>query len=107
MRLERYVDGAWRTVGGNVLPLGCAVSNHTDVQVAIAPDGTPFVAYVDESDNKYPKVIYLDNETKQWTAPVTIAQEEAQDLNISFTSTGIGYITFVNADNHLRSFVYE
>ena len=107
VRLETYVDGEWTTVGGNVLPLGFAVSNHTNVQVAIAPDGTPFVAYVDESDNKYPKVIYLDNETKQWTAPVTIAQEEAQDLNISFTSTGIGYITFVNADNHLRSFVYE
>ena len=107
VRLETYVDGAWTTVGGNVLPLGFAISSHTEVQVAIAPDGTPFVLYADESDNNYPKVIYLDNETKQWSAPVTIAQTEAKDVNIAFSSTGVGYVSFVDGKNHLRSFIYE
>ena len=107
VRLETYVDGAWTTVGGNVLPLGFAISSHTEVQVAIAPDGTPFVLYADESDNNYPKVIYLDNETKQWSAPVTIAQTEAKDVNIAFSSTGVGYVSFVDGENHLRSFIYE
>lgn len=108
MRLETYTDNSWTTVGGNVLPLGFKVGRHTKVSVAIAPDGTPFVLYADELDNNYPKVIYLDNETKQWSAPVTIANVEANDdLNIAFASTGIGYISFLDSENHIRSFVYE
>ena len=60
VRLERYnaSTNTWTVVGGNILPLGFALSTHTSVAVAVAPDGTPYVAYKNEADNNYPYVIY-------------------------------------------------
>lgn len=96
----------WSTVGGNPLPLGFNLSTSSSIAVAIAPDGTPFVAYRDQGDQDYPKVIYLDNETKQWSDPVKLADVASDDIDIVFSSTGVGYISFVDSDNHVAVYKY-
>ena len=107
VRLETYSNNEWTTCGGNILPLGFSITTHSQVRVAIAPDGTPYVIYIDESDNSYAKVIRLDSETKQWTSAVALGSEAAQDVNIAFTSTGIGYASYLDKANHLHTFVLK
>ena len=52
MRLSVVKNGALQTVGGDVIPVSeGAFDRHCIVKVAIAPDGTPFVAYNDNSDS--------------------------------------------------------
>ncbi len=107
-RLKKYdpETKVWSTVGGNPLPLGFNLSTSSSIAVAIAPDGTPFVAYRDQGDQDYPKVIYLDNETKQWSDPVKLADVASDDIDIVFSSTGVGYISFVDSDNHVAVYKY-
>ena len=102
VRLERYnaSTNTWTVVGGNILPLGFALSTHTSVAVAVAPDGTPYVAYKNEADNNYPYVIYLDSETNQWSTPVRLAEVAASDVNIAFAKDGTGYLTFTDGIFH-------
>ena len=108
VRLERYnaSTNTWTVVGGNILPLGFALSTHTSVAVAVAPDGTPYVAYKNEADNNYPYVIYLDSETNQWSTPVRLAEVAASDVNIAFAKDGTGYLTFTDGDNHIHLMRY-
>lgn len=108
LRLKKYdpVTKQWSTVGGNPLPLDFKTSTSTSVAISIAPDGTPFVAYRDEQDQDYPKVIYLDNETKQWSDPHKLADIASSNLNIAFSSTGVGYISFTDDNNHAIVFKY-
>jgi hypothetical protein len=54
----------------------------------------------------YPKVIYLDNETKQWSDPHKLADIASSNLNIAFSSTGVGYISFTDDNNHAIVFKY-
>ena len=108
VRLERYnaSTNTWTVVGGNILPLGFALSTHTSVAVAVAPDGTPYVAYKNEADNNYPYVIYLDSETNQWSTPVRLAEAAASDVNIAFAKDGTGYVSFTDGDNHIHLMRY-
>lgn len=108
VRLERYNASAntWTVVGGNILPLGFNLSTHTSVAVAVAPDGTPYVAYRNEKDNNYPYVMYLDPETNQWSTPVRLAEVAASDVNIAFAKDGTGYLSFTDGDNHIHLMRY-
>ncbi|MDY4410259.1 MAG: hypothetical protein SPE56_05485 [Prevotella sp.] len=108
VRLERYnaSTNTWTVVGGNILPLGFALSTHTSVAVAVAPDGTPYVAYRNEKDNNYPYVMYLDSETNQWSTPVRLAEAAASDVNIAFAKDGTGYVSFTDGDNHIHLMRY-
>lgn len=106
MRLSVYKNGAFQTVGGDVLPISNeAYDRHMVVRVAVAPDGTPYVAYNDYKGDKNVYYICLDSETKQWTAPVKVADavgETADDVNICFTKTGVGYISFTDKNNQIH-----
>lgn len=107
LRLRKYdpAKKEWSTVGGE--HLNVPMDSHISYAVAVAPDGTPFVVYRDIKDQNYPKVIYLDDETKQWTDPVLLPDAvEASDLNIVFSSTGIGYISFTDEENHVLVYQY-
>jgi hypothetical protein len=110
MRLSVYKNGAFQTVGGDVLPISNeAYDRHMVVRVATAPDGTPYIAYNDYKGDKNVYFIYLDNETKQWTAPVKVADaidETADDVNLCFTKTGIGYLTFTDKNNKIHLLKY-
>ena len=74
--------------------------------VAVAPDGTPYVAYRNEKDNNYPYVMYLDPETNQWSTPVRLAEVAASDVNIAFAKDGTGYLSFTDGDNHIHLMRY-
>lgn len=108
VRLERYnaSTSTFTVVGGNILPLGFALTSHTSVSVAIAPDGTPFVAFNNANDQTYPYVMYLDSETQQWTTPVRLAETAASDVNIAFAKDGTGYVSFTDGDNHIHLYKY-
>nr|WP_320059080.1 hypothetical protein [uncultured Bacteroides sp.] len=104
-RLRKYnaADKTWSTVGGE--PINMIINSHTSTGLAIAPDGTPFVVYRNEQD--YPTVVYLDSDTQQWSSPKVIADVVCDDLNMQFTSTGIGYVSFLDANNHVLTFKYD
>lgn len=106
----KYYDAAtdkWLTLAGNTLPLGFAFDRNTEVALAVTEDGTPYVVYNNKSDQNYPYFMYLDADTKQWSTPVRIAEISASGLNFEFSKTGVGYVTFADNDNHIRTFVYE
>ena len=109
MRLSVLKNGMFSTVGGDVIPVSDgAYDRHSVVKVAIAPDGTPFVAYNDNSDDNNVFCVSLDNETKQWSAPVKVASGAgtSPDVNLVFTQTGIGYITYSDKNNQIHLFKF-
>ena len=106
----KYYDTAtnnWITVGGNILPLGFTPDRHTDIALAVTTDGTPYVAYNNAADQNRPYFMYLDPDTHQWSTPAKIADTPASGLNIAFTHTGVGYVTFTDSKNLLHTFKYE
>lgn len=109
VRLKKYdaANKTWSTVAGNTLPIGHdgGFESHLSLDVAIAPDGTPFVVYNNFKDNKKLYVMYLDPDTKQWSASTQLA-EGASDVNIKFAATGEGYITYTDEENHIHLFKY-
>ena len=101
IRVEKYNGEAFVTVGGATIPY--VLKSHNSATLAVAPDGTPFVVYFDETDGYKLNVVSINPETLQWTAPVVVAEDTTMsDLNIAFTSTGKGYITYCSSKNELR-----
>ena len=109
VRLKKYdaASKTWSTVAGNTLPIGheAGFESHISLNVAIAPDGTPFVAYNNFKDQKKLYVMYLDPSTNQWSSSQLLA-EGASDVNISFDNNGIGYITYTDEANNIHLFKY-
>jgi len=109
VRLKKYDAAAksWSTVTGNTLPIGHegGFESHISLDVAIAPDGTPFVAYNNFNDQKKLYVMYLDPSTNQWSPSVQVA-EGASDVNIAFDAAGVGYITFTDESNQIHLLKY-
>ena len=61
--------------------------------------------YNNFKDQKKLYVMYLDPDTKQWSSAVQLA-DGASDVNIAFTATGEGYITYTDEANHIHIFKY-
>ena len=100
-RIEKYnADGTWSQVGGTI---DYVLTSRCFTRIAVAPDGTPFIVYPNEikDDTKLKKTIevrYFDSEAKQWSAPVTLAEGDFADpdLSIGFDSKGKGYVTLLD-----------
>ena len=92
---------------GNTLPIGHdgGFESHISLDVAIAPDGTPFVVYNNFNDQKKLYVMHLDPATAQWSASQLLA-EGASDVNIAFDTAGTGYITYTDESNQIHLFKY-
>lgn len=109
VRLKKYdaANSVWKTVAGNVLPLGqpAGFESHVEVDVAIAPDGTPFVAFNNYKDEKKLYVMYLDQETNEWSTPKLLATG-ASDIRIKFARTGKGFISYTDATNNIHVFQF-
>ena len=111
VRLKRYNadNKTWSVVSGNTLPLNfdSGIESHINVDVAIAPDGTPFVACKNTVDLDNPKliVIYLDPTTQQWSAPVQVA-EGVDDINLAFAADGTGYISYTDKSSKIHLLKY-
>jgi len=82
------------------------VDNHDLVKFAVAPDGTPYLLYYDKANLKL-NLTWIDSDTKQWAEPLVVATEDLSDINIAFTTSGVGYIAFTDADNAEKVFIYR
>ncbi|MBO6028137.1 MAG: hypothetical protein J6P75_02910 [Bacteroidales bacterium] len=97
-RVEKYnaADGTWSQVGSTI---DYVLSSRCYSKIAVAPDGTPFLVYPnEESDPKTIEVIYFDNATKQWSAPVSLGTggfTGDPNLSLAFDSKGKGYVTWL------------
>lgn len=89
----------WTLVGGDVIRSVKANDSHLSAKLAIAPDGTVFLAYDDYKNDKLVKVQYFDNETKQWTDPIAVSAEKATSVNIGFCDNGEAYLSYVDSEN--------
>lgn len=109
-RLLKYdaANDAWSVVSGNALPFNSYTSKTTSIylDVAIAPDGTPFVVYADNTADFAPTVVAFDNETKQWGNPVQVATVSSKLIFMKFTSTGTAYMSVLDSDNHIHVYKY-
>lgn len=109
IRLEKYDPKAqsWSTVGGATLDyIVASITSLTYAKVAVSPSNTPYVAYRDVT-NENVKVFCLDPETKQWTENTSITTKSCSDVNIAFTSTGIGYLGYRDGDGHYQLYQYK
>ena len=110
VRLKKYNAGTntWSTVAGSTLPIGHdnGFDSHISLNVAIAPNGTPYVAYNNFKDQQKLYVMYLDPATGQWSAPQQLA-DGASDVNIAFSADGKGYITYTDDSNQIHLFMTE
>ncbi|HBX46751.1 hypothetical protein [Limibacterium fermenti] len=70
----------------------------------INPFGVLYLFYRNES--LFPCVTYIDNETQDWTQPHIFEPAEADDLDLSFTPTGIGYAVYTK-DNKIFGYKYS
>ena len=108
-RVEKYnaADGSWSQVGSTI---DYVLTSRCFSKIAVAPDGTPFVAYPNESgDPKSIEVIYFDAATKQWSAPVSLGDggfAGDPNLSLTFDSKGKGYVTWVE-NSKLVVFTFE
>lgn len=102
-RILKYTPDTkeWTLIGGKTMTSVNADDTHISAKIAVAPDGTPFFAYTDYKNDKFAKVQYFDNETKQWSDPVAVSSEVSSSINIGFCDNGEAYITYVGADNNI------
>ena len=110
-RVEKYnADGTWSQVGSTI---DYVLSSRCYSKIAVAPDGTVFVAYPNETVTpKTIEVVYFDAATKQWSAPASLGNgdgvEYTGDPNLSFVfdSKGKGYVTWLE-DSKLLMYTFE
>ena len=99
-RVEKYnADGTWSQVGSTI---DYVLTSRCFSKIAVAPDGTPFIAYPNEvTSPKTIEIVYFDSETKQWSAPVSLGNGDAVEytgdpnLSLVFDSKGKGYVTWI------------
>lgn len=75
-------------------------------KLAVAPDGTPYMLYYDYKNTTL-RLTWFDSDTKQWAEPVVVATEALSDPCIAFTTSGVGYIAFTDANNAEKVFIYR
>ena len=107
-RVEKYnaADGTWSQVGSTI---DYVVTSRCFSKIAIAPDGTPFIAYPNEGDPKKIEIVYFDSETKQWSAPVALGSggfTGDPNLSFAFDSRGTGYVTWIE-DSKLIMYSFQ
>lgn len=96
----------WTLLGGTTMTSIFANDTHISAKIAVAPDGTPFFVYADYKNDKFVKVQYFDNETKQWSQPEAISAEESESVNIAFCDNGEAYICYVGANDNIVMLKY-
>ena len=90
MKLD-HESKAWSNVGNQI---EMNIDQSREFSMAVSPTGIPYVFYRNESN--HPTLVYLDSDSKQWTEPQVLAQEEASMLSIDFASDGVGYVCYGN-----------
>lgn len=105
--VEKYSPDAasWSIVSGGYYPFVNG-DNHDVAKLAVAPDGTPYMLYYDYKNTTL-RLTWFDSDTKQWAEPVVVATEALSDPCVAFTTSGVGYIAFTDANNAEKVFIYR
>lgn len=104
IRVDKYTasTGTWSTVGGTPLPTPLmGARTPSTAAFAIAPDGTPYIALV-ENGSKDIKIVTINPETLQWSDAQTVTTGYDDNLSIDFSSTGIMYISYKDEDGRIN-----
>lgn len=75
------------------------ISKSRTMDIAISPDGLPYVVYASSDDASNPMLRYFDKKTYQWSDPVKLSEDEADEVNIAFAANGVGYVSYSNETN--------
>lgn len=109
IRVEKYepAKGEWTTVGGN--PIDYVIDKYNSARLAIAPDGTPFVAYRKTAGTETSvEVVYLDSKTKQWSAPSVLGLNSTPgEISLEFNSFGTAYLGYLATDGKYNVYKFE
>ena len=101
IRVEKYdvAKAEWSLIGGSTIPfVSMSSSGAACTSLAVAPDGTPYVAFCESGSNEI-KVTGIDPESLSWSTPVVVANNFApnnynNNFSFDFSETGIGYIAY-------------
>ena len=87
-----YQVESWSTLGASSLPTGSARS----VAMAVAPDGTPYVAYADVSSTGNGAATVLENVFGQWVRVGLPQGVNTSYLSLAFAPNGVLYLSYAN-----------
>lgn len=87
------VDGE----SGQVTPVGnlisAATGSYLKFDLALSPLGVPYLFYRNES--RFPTVISLDKDTQDWTEPLVLESNDADELFLDFAPDGKAYLAYL------------
>ena len=104
LKVDKYdpATSSWSVVGGGSIAyeMGTRTSVE-DSRICVAPDGTVSVFYAENKSTAI-KVVSVDPETLQWSAPATVLADGFKDkLNVAFAPNGVCYVVYRDADSRL------
>lgn len=110
------VTGLWEKVASPIIDNSekKPLSRRSEYLLALVDD-KPMVVYLnqDNPDMRYPCVLTFDDETKDWNAPIKLADVPVMSgtLNFAFNSEGVGFISFIDnikdANHSLYLYKYD
>ena len=85
-------------------PLTCPTGSSLRFDLALSPLGVPYLFYRNEA--KFPTVVSLDKDTQDWTAPLVLEANEADDLYLGFAPDGKAYLAYTKS-RRIFSYKYD
>ncbi len=87
-------------------PISAATGSSLKFDLALSPPlGVPYLFYRNET-NFPPTVVSLDKDTQDWTTPLVLEANEANDLHLGFAPDGKAYLVFTKS-RKMFSYKYD
>ncbi|BAU26732.1 S-layer family protein [Aneurinibacillus soli] len=98
-----YASSSWDSVG----TAGFSAGGISDTSLAIAPDGTPYVAYVDEKNSKKPTVMKLNGSSWEAVGTAAVSDVVAMKTSLAIAPDGTPYVAYVDEFNSYKATVMK
>lgn len=85
-------------------PITAATGSSLKFDLALSPLGVPYLFYRNETN--FPTVVSLDKDTQDWTEPLVLEANEANDLHLGFAPDGKAYLVFTKS-RKIFSYKYD
>lgn len=85
-------------------PITAATGSSLKFDLALSPLGVPYLFYRNETN--FPTVVSLDKDTQDWTAPLVLEANEADDLYLGFAPDGKAYLAYTKS-RRIFSYKYD
>ena len=85
-------------------PITAATGSSLKFDLALSPLGVPYLFYRNETN--FPTVVSLDKDTQDWTTPLVLEANEANDLHLGFAPDGKAYLVFTKS-RKIFSYKYD